>query len=148
MDGIKQRRGEKLERFETLYIFIWQLHAHSRTPQNTFSFCVCIENKIQWTLNVHSCILQQDLIFLECSPLSSKRCENVWDVLTWRTCKIDVCSQGGGPRHTWTVELSIGIYFRTYSLFQTGTQGDFLTSWKVWTIITGSRELHVLLKSP
>lgn len=33
MDGIKQRRGEKLERFEALYIFIWQLHAHSRTPQ-------------------------------------------------------------------------------------------------------------------
>lgn len=36
MDGIKQRRGEKLERFETLYIFIWQLHAHSANTTNRF----------------------------------------------------------------------------------------------------------------
>lgn len=36
MDGIKQRRGEKLERFETLYIFIWQLHAHSTNTTNRF----------------------------------------------------------------------------------------------------------------
>lgn len=57
MDGIKQRRGEKLERFETLYIFIWQLHAHSRTLQNAFSFRVSIESCHKKYIQPQMCVL-------------------------------------------------------------------------------------------
>lgn len=51
------------------------------------------------------------------------------------------------PVLTWTVEFSIGIYLRTYSLFQTGTWEDFPTLWVVCTTITGYRECHVILNS-